>query len=212
MIVDWYYVFFPKPAVYSAPWPSVIKTTREALSDILRRGTEYNSSWNLTIAEREAAAQARLSRREMRRVRMWRRQEQEAIARGHIMEDVGIRRKQEGMGVKKKSKQAGPGVGSAGVKALRAPVRNAFRDGHPSSTASERTSPASRPKSTSEDNKSDVQPTPKQPPAKLRSTKNRSTSERKPASLNDSNGPVIISPPDQSVLSALRSQRQKRDP
>ncbi|KAG9078122.1 hypothetical protein FS749_009919 [Ceratobasidium sp. UAMH 11750] len=73
---------------------------------------------------------ARLARREMRRVRMWRRQEQEALARGQIAEDVGIRWKEKGMGVKKRRvDKSRPGIGTGKVKSLRTPSREAFREG-----------------------------------------------------------------------------------
>ncbi|KAF8610029.1 hypothetical protein BDV93DRAFT_539946 [Ceratobasidium sp. AG-I] len=212
LLRDWYYVFFPKPAVYNAPWPAVIKAARETLADIVRRGTEFSSSWNVTIAEREATAQARFSRREMRRVRMWRRQEQEVVIRGHIADDVGIRRKPEGLGVKKRSKQTGPGVGSTKMKALRAPVRNSFRDGQTSSSPAE-TSPAPRPMLRNEDIGPSAQQISKQPSAtKSRPARVPSVPERKPVPTHRSTRTTIVNPPDQSVLGALRSQKGKSKP
>jgi hypothetical protein len=77
---------------------------------------------------------ARLSRREIRRVRMWRRQDQEAVSRGQITEDVGVRWKPKGVGVKKRcavrEKRKRFGVDNKKVKVLRAPSRSTFREGN----------------------------------------------------------------------------------
>ncbi|KAG9078142.1 hypothetical protein FS749_009895, partial [Ceratobasidium sp. UAMH 11750] len=130
IIRDWYYVIHPKPPAYHASWPVLIRATRDTLSKIVQKSTEWTSSWKIQIAEREGAAIARLARREMRRVRMWRRQEQEALVRGHIAEDVGIRWKEKGMGVKKRRvDKSRPGIGTRKVKSLRTSGRGAFREG-----------------------------------------------------------------------------------
>ncbi|KAG8683694.1 hypothetical protein FRC09_015910 [Ceratobasidium sp. 395] len=124
---------YPKPAVYYASWPDLIRATRNTLSEAVQKGTEWASSWKIQLAEREGAAMARLARREMRRVRMWRRQEREALTRGYIAEDVGVRRKEKGTGVKKRRanrEKPRPGVGRENLKILRAPSRVDFKEGH----------------------------------------------------------------------------------
>ncbi|CAE6529410.1 unnamed protein product [Rhizoctonia solani] len=130
LLRDWYYVFYPRIPIYHAPWPSIIKAVRESLLTILKQGKEMDMRWNLEIADREAKAMARLSRREMRRIRMWRRQDQETASRGHLSEDVGVRWKLKGMGVKKRSMgEKKPGVDNKRIKVLRAPARSAFQNG-----------------------------------------------------------------------------------
>ncbi|CUA71607.1 hypothetical protein RSOLAG22IIIB_09697 [Rhizoctonia solani] len=130
LLRDWYYVFYPRTPIYHAPWPSLIQVVRKSLLAIVKQGREMDMHWNLEIADREANAMARLSRREMRRVRMWRRQDQEMISRGHLPEDLGVRWKLEGTGPKKRSAGKGkPGAGNRRVKTLRAPTRSAFQRG-----------------------------------------------------------------------------------
>ncbi|KAG8752722.1 hypothetical protein FRC12_011815 [Ceratobasidium sp. 428] len=124
---------YPKPAVYYASWPDLIRATRNTLSEVVQKGTEWASSWKIQLAEREGAAMARLARREMRRVRMWRRQEREALTRGYIAEDVGVIRKEKGTGVKKRRtnrEKPRPGVGRENLKILRAPSRVNFKEGN----------------------------------------------------------------------------------
>ncbi|KAG9104028.1 hypothetical protein FRC06_006108 [Ceratobasidium sp. 370] len=128
---NWYYLIHPKPPVYHASWPDLIRATRDALSKVVQKGTEWTSSWKIQIAEREAAALTRLAKREMRRVHMWRRQDQAALERGQIAEDVGIRWKKKGMGVRKRRiGNSRPGVRIGRAKSLRTPSREAFREGH----------------------------------------------------------------------------------
>ncbi|CAE6452812.1 unnamed protein product [Rhizoctonia solani] len=129
----WYYVFYPQIPIYHAPWPSLIKAVRESLLAILKQGREMDVRWNLEIADREAKAMARLSRREMRRARMWRRQDQEAVSHGQLSEDVGVRWKLKGTGAKKRPVgEKKPGA-EKGVKVLRAPSRSAFQRGNTAS-------------------------------------------------------------------------------
>ncbi|CAE6398193.1 hypothetical protein ACGC1H_004365 [Rhizoctonia solani] len=131
LLRDWYYVFYPRVPIYHAPWPSLIQAVRESFLAVLKQGREMDMRWNLEIADREAKAMARLSRREMRRARMWRRQDQETVSRGHISEDVGIRWKLEGTGPKKRLVgKMKPSVGNRGAKVLRAPSRGAFQRGN----------------------------------------------------------------------------------
>ncbi|QRW00030.1 hypothetical protein RhiJN_28048 [Ceratobasidium sp. AG-Ba] len=136
---DWYYVIHPKSAAYHAKWPDLVRATRESLSSIVRKGTEWSSLWKIQMAEHEATALGRLARREMRRVRMWRRQEQEALARGGIAEDVGIRWKEKGTGVKKRRVEAAekPGAWRGKKKTLRTPSREAFKKGRTSPKGSQ---------------------------------------------------------------------------
>lgn len=150
----------------------------------------------------------------MRRVRMWRRQEQDAIVQGHIADDVGTRRKPEGLGIKKKGKQLRPGVGSMKVKALRAPVRNSFRDGE-TSASPVKTLPTLRLGPSSEDGGASAQATPtskQRSSTRSRPTKAPSVSERNPVPPSRAAGTMVVNPPDQSVLGALRSQKKKRSP
>ncbi|KAJ1309733.1 hypothetical protein OPQ81_006498 [Rhizoctonia solani] len=145
LLRDWYYVFYPRVPIYHAPWPSVIKAVRESLSTVSKQGREMDMHWNLQIADREAKAMARLSRREMRRVRMWRRQDQEIASRGHLLEDVGVRWKLKGMGATKQStRQKKLGVDNRGIKVLRAPSRSAFQHGSVSTPSSPANLSASR--------------------------------------------------------------------
>ncbi|KAG8763703.1 hypothetical protein FRC11_013937 [Ceratobasidium sp. 423] len=67
----------------------------------------------------------------MRRIRMWRRQDQETASRGHLSEDVGVRWKLKGTGAKKRSVRGKkPGVDNRGIKVQRAPTRSAFQHGN----------------------------------------------------------------------------------
>ncbi|CEL51777.1 hypothetical protein RSOLAG1IB_00312 [Rhizoctonia solani AG-1 IB] len=136
LLRDWYYVFYPRTPIYHAPWASVIKVVRDSLLVLAKHGREMDMRWNLELADREAKAMKRLSRREMRRVRMWRRQDQEAVLRGYVSDDVGIRWKLKGMGVKRRlTKETQPGVGNRRIKVLRAPSRSAFQHGNATTTS-----------------------------------------------------------------------------
>ncbi|CAE6404423.1 unnamed protein product [Rhizoctonia solani] len=138
LLRDWYYVFYPRIPIYHAPWPSMIKAVRESLVAVLKQGREMDMRWNLEIADREAKAMARLSRREMRRVRMWRRQDQETVSRGHLSDDVGVRWKLKETGVKKRSVRGKKlGADNKGVKVLRAPSRSAFQHGSMANSSAE---------------------------------------------------------------------------
>ncbi|KAB5596546.1 hypothetical protein CTheo_183 [Ceratobasidium theobromae] len=131
LLRDWYYIFFPRIPIFYAPWTNLIKSVRESLTQIVEKGSEMDLHWNLESADREAKAMERLSRREMRRLRMWQRQSQEAVSRGGIAEDVGIRWKLKGMGVKKRliprnRKKLGD---NRRAKVLRTPSRHGFQGG-----------------------------------------------------------------------------------
>ncbi|KDN34628.1 hypothetical protein RSAG8_12290, partial [Rhizoctonia solani AG-8 WAC10335] len=132
LLRDWCYVFYPRIPIYHAPWPSLIQAVRESLLAVLKQGREMDLRWNLEIADREAKATARLSRREMRRVRMWHRQDRETVSRGHLAEDVGVRWKPKGTGAKKRSvREKKLSMDKrGGVKTLRAPSRSAFQRGN----------------------------------------------------------------------------------
>ncbi|CAE6414742.1 unnamed protein product [Rhizoctonia solani] len=131
LLRDWYYVFYPRTPIYHAPWTSLIKAVRDSLLVIVKHGREMDMRWNLELADREAKAMKRLGRREMRRMRMWRRQDQEVALRGHISDDVGIRWKLKGMGVKKRpAEETKLGVGNRRIKVLRTPSRSAFQHGN----------------------------------------------------------------------------------
>ncbi|CAE6436544.1 unnamed protein product [Rhizoctonia solani] len=237
LLRDWYYVFYPRIPIYHAPWTSVIKAVRNSLLVILKKGREMDMQWNLEIADREAKAMARLSRREMRRIRMWRRQDHEAALRGRLSEDVGIRWKLKGMGAKKQSVKVGGIRGlNRGAKVLRSPSRTAFQHGNGSDASPKFSAPIMAPITLNSKNSSKLTAASQSPytaltrpkveiaqaaeaqtrqtPRILGSTRSSRPTPKlsKPGIKrpDETSGPILMKPPSESLVGNLRRKPQSK--
>ncbi|KAF8758477.1 hypothetical protein RHS01_02522 [Rhizoctonia solani] len=186
----------------SCTWTSVIKAVRNSLLVILKKGREMDMQWNLEIADREAKAMADLAP-EMRRIRMWRRQDHEAALRGRLSEDVGIRWKLKGMGPKNNQ----------------SPSRTAFQHGNGSDASPKFSAPIMAPITLNSKNSSKLTAASQSPYTALTRPKveiaqaaEAQTRQTRPGIKrpDETSGPILMKPPSESLVGNLRRKPQSK--